>query len=551
MRILFLARRFLYFRNYDDVIRELAGRGHRVHLAAERGDIEGRPPLVDELATLPNVTVGHAPSRADDDWRWMADRLRLGLDYLRYQHPLFDEAPKLRLRARERTPRLFVALGDPIGRHAPWMRKPAAAMLRHLERAVPDDPGVARYIDEQRPDVLILTPLIDLGSAQIDYLRATRARRIPTILAVWSWDHLSSKALVRECPDRVLVWNEVQKREAIELHGVPAERIVVTGAQCFDRWFGRQPSRDRETFCAAVGLPSNRPLLLWVCSALFLGSRPEAPVVLEWLRRIRASAVPGLHDAAVLIRPHPSRTSEWQGVDLTGLGPVAVHGSSPVDAASRADYFDALYHSAAIIGINTSAFIEGGIVGRPVHTILLPELHENQMGTLHFRYLLDYGGGLLEAARDFDEHVRQLARSLAQPPSGIRPFVKLFVRPYGLDVAATPRFVEAVEQMTHAAVAAPPRRWKVSFARWLLGAMIAWRSTPAAERWFHSERELEAMARIRRAREHKEERAAQRQAAEAALKQAKRARRELEWIQHRAARAARDAENKKVLGRVP
>jgi len=34
---------------------------------------------------------------------------------------------------------------------------------------------------------------------------------------------------------------------------------VVTGAQCFDQWFDRQPSRDRETFCRQVGLPSSPP----------------------------------------------------------------------------------------------------------------------------------------------------------------------------------------------------------------------------------------------------------------------------------------------------
>ena len=91
---------------------------------------------------------------------------------------------------------------------------------------------------------MLLTPLIDLGSSQIDYLRAARALGIPTALCVWSWDHLSSKALIRECPDRVFVWNETQKREAVELHRVPAERVVVTGAQCFDHWFDRTPSRD-------------------------------------------------------------------------------------------------------------------------------------------------------------------------------------------------------------------------------------------------------------------------------------------------------------------
>ena len=51
-------------------------------------------------------------------------------------------------------------------------------------------------------------------------------------------------------------------------------------------------------------------------------------------------------------------------------------GASPVDFASRNDFYDSMYHSAGAVGINTSAQIECGIVGRPVsiggqpHTIL-------------------------------------------------------------------------------------------------------------------------------------------------------------------------------------
>jgi hypothetical protein len=41
---------------------------------------------------------------------------------------------------------------------------------------------------------------------------------------------LSSKGLLNFTPQRVLVWNDVQKDEAIDLHDLPADRIVVTGS---------------------------------------------------------------------------------------------------------------------------------------------------------------------------------------------------------------------------------------------------------------------------------------------------------------------------------
>lgn len=535
MRILFLGRHLTYFRNFESVVRGLASRGHVLHLAVERSDTLGGEALVEALESdFPNITHGEAPARADDDWSWAASRLRLGLDSLRYEHPLFDDAPVLRSRARERTPGMFVALGDAIRARARWARPIALAATRRLERAVPADAAIERFLDEQRPDLILITPLVDLGSSQIDYLRAARVRRIPTALCVWSWDHLSSKALIRDAPDRVFVWNETQKREAIELHGVPAGRIVVTGAQCFDGWFGRGPSRDRTAFCRRVGLPDDRPFLLYVCSALFSGSPMEAQFVGEWIRRIRASGRPGLANAGILVRPHPSRAAEWAGMDLGAPGPVAVYGGNPVDPASRNDYFDSLYHSAAVVGLNTSAFIEAGIVGRSVHTILLPEFAGNQTGTVHFRYLLTAGGGLLNVAHDFGEHFRQLEEALAAPQAALRPFVREFVRPHGLDVAATPMFVQSVEEMARAPKPAPAGDLLRPAARWVVRRLAAARYSPRWDRWVYAEREIDGVVRLRDLHAVKALREAGRQADRNAARDADRRRREAE----KAARAA-------------
>jgi hypothetical protein len=515
MKILFFGRRFTYFRNFDSVLRELAARGHTVHLAVERETDEGRA-LVDGLtAQYPGITVGIAPERAPDDWTWLAGRLRHGLDYLRYQHKLFDHTPMLRERSRERTPRLFVTLADAVGRYARWSRRPAEAILRWLERATPEDAGIHTYIEEHKPDVVLITPLIALGSSQIDHLRAARSLGIPTGLCVWSWDHLSSKALIREIPDRVFVWNETQKHEAVTLHRVRPSQIVVTGAQCFDKWFDRQPSRDRETFCRQIGLPSDRPLVLYVCSAPFSGSAPEAPFVVDWIRRIRSSSSNRLRTAPILVRPHPSRRPEWEGVDVSMLRDVVVWGGDPVGDAA-ADYFDSLFHSAIVAGLNTSAFIEAGILGRPVFTILLPEWYESQLGTVHFRYLFEAGGGLLTGATSFDEHLRQLDEALATPSTEVRPFVRSFVRPHGLDVAATPVFVDAVERMQGMAVPAVSEPWLRELAKRILQWGLSWRDDRQREHLVYSEREFERIVRMRAFREEKSAR-------EKALKRQRRA----------------------------
>ena len=460
MKVLFIARHFTYFRNYESVIAGLADRGHRIHLAAERDEYLGGGAMVERLADRYPGLVSHGwiPARADV-WDTFVTKLRMTLDYLRYLEPAYASTPRLRARARERVPRAGVWLCTLAGATAAG-RRLLRMTLAACERAVPRSAAIERYLSEQQPDVVLLTPLIGVVvSPQLDYLDAAKAAGVPTALCVWSWDHLSSKAILRNIPDRLIVWNDTQRNEAVAMHGVSADRIVVTGAQCFDQWFDRQPSIGRAAFCARVGLP-DRPFLLYVCSALFHGSANEAVFVRDWIRQLRDSRLEPLATIPILVRPHPARMKEWDDVDLSSERDVALWGRNPVDVEARNGYFDSLHHSAAVAGLNTSAFIEAAIVGRPIVAPLLPEHRENQEGTIHFHYLMNVGGGLLHTARSLPEHYAQLneilARQEIESPRS-RRFVEAFVRPRGMSVAATPVFVEEVERLRAARAVPVPR----------------------------------------------------------------------------------------------
>lgn len=455
MRILIVARHFAALRNYESVVRGLEVRGHDVELAALQDDGLGGHAMVQRWQTeLPALRVGWAPGRPVSDSEAVTQKVRFALDWVRYLSPVYRDAPRLVARARERTPRTMLWLTSLPGTRTATMRRLFTGALRGLERALPRVPAVDAFLAGRRPDVVMLTPLIGLGSPELDYLRSAQALGLRTLFGVWSWDNLSSKALIRWVPDRIAVWNETQRTEAVELHGVPADRVVITGAQCFDQWFDRQPSRDRAGFCAHVGLP-DAPFLLYVCSALFRGSPIEADFVRRWLTGLRQDSDARLRDLPVLIRPHPSRLKEWTEVSLDGLGPVVLWGRNPIDAEARADYFDSLSHAVAVVGLNTSAFLEAAIAGRPVLAMLLDEFRDNQEGTLHFPYLLNVAGGLLHTTRSLDAHYRQLAATIADPAGhaerSVR-FVEAFLRPFGRGEAATPRMIAAIEELAAAPV---------------------------------------------------------------------------------------------------
>ena len=451
MKIVFSAGHFGFLRNFHSTLRLLAERGHRVHLIGDRRDQTDGQRMVDDLQRDYPGSFTSEILPIPKQWLWygLGTALRTSLDYWRYLRPEYRDAISLRARARQQAPAPAAWLGHVPGRRA------LARLVRAAERSLPVRPEVLNILDRERPDVLMVTPLLYFGSQQSDYVRAARMRGIPSVLCVGSWDHLTTKGLIHEVPDRVVVWNDAQREEAARFHGVEPERVVVTGAQAYDHWFSTRPSSTREEFCARVGLGSDRPFLLYLCSSPFIAPE-EVPFVRRWLAAIRASGPETLRSIGVLIRPHPQNSAQWRDVDLSEFGDVAIWprgGANPVDAAARADYYDSMFHSLAVVGVNTSALIESGIVGRLVFSVADGAFAATQEGTLHFQHLKSVNGGLLHLASSLEEHTGQLAHLVADiagrahPP---RAFIQAFVRPHGLDVPATPRVVDAIEELAAA-----------------------------------------------------------------------------------------------------
>jgi hypothetical protein len=490
MKVLFAALHLAHFRNFESAIVELAARGHHVHLTGDEPEALGGQPLAERLAAQHRgVTWDRLPSLESEPWFDAARRMRTALDFIRVLAPPYPA--KLRLRSEQRAARV-VRWAARIPLVGPGLTLEA---LKRFERLMPVSDAMIRYLETHSPDVVVLASLTYSRSQQLDLLKAARARKIPVAAAIMSWDHLSSKALLHIAPDQIIVWNDVQKREAVEMHGLPAERVVLTGAQCYDDWFTRTPERSREQFCRAMGLDHTRPFVLWVHSALSPTPTPPEPVLVRsWIERLRTSADPRLRTLGVLVRPHPERIKEWAGVSLSGLDNVVFHGTNPIDAGSKHDYFDALYYSSAVIGLVTSAFLEAAIVGRPVLTLTLPEYRLHQEEMIHFRYLMSVQGGLLHMAPDFDAHFGQLAAAVALDGARDernRRFLTAFVRPGGLDRPATPVFADVLERLHRAgAPAHEPVEWGV-WLRPVVVRLASWSRT-GVWRWLMNDMRADA-----------------------------------------------------------
>jgi len=450
VRILWIMRSPVFVRNFDAVLRELARRGDIVHVAFE-GDKAGQPEqhslIADLASSYETITAGTAPVPSGPR-AVLRSRLRSTADYLRYLEPEYVDAHALRARARGQGLWGIGALA-PVLRRSVSVRRALGRGLTRLAATGGPPPRITRDLRHCGADVLLVSPLTHFGSPQPDYLRAARRLGLSSALTLFSWDNLTNKGLMHEIPDRVIVWNEQQAREAVEHHGVPADRVDVTGAAAYDHWFRWRPSSDRASFLSSLGLAPARPCILYLCSSGFIAD-DEPAWIADWLDALRATSGP-LATAGVIVRPHPLNVDGWREHplgDRPGVRVFPALGEDPKSQSARQSYFDSIHHAALVVGINTTALVESAIVGRRSFTVRTERFAGTQDGTLHFRQLLERNGGPLRVAESMAEHLVQLTEALTSSPDDgeqLRRFVRRFVRPLGLDVDVAPIVADRIE----------------------------------------------------------------------------------------------------------
>lgn len=389
-RVLFVLKHpgYIWQYGYASVIRRLLDSGCEVVIGftnTSKQDWLHRADLIPSGAGG-TVRVVDAPVRGGSA---PLNALRSLQDYRRYAAPAFLGANVLKWRARSFTSMRWINLER--------ARSGCAAALERfwarLARMVPPDRGISRFLAEMRPDVVVLSQLVEFGSVQRDYVLACESLGIPSVYMVASWDNLSNKGDIAVRPTRILVWNEVQKQEAAVLHGIPEAEVEVCGAVPFEDFRDRRPSVDRVSQLRSLGLDPEAEYVVFLGSSNFICDSSEETAYVQSLAAAMARHPdPRISDKAIVIRPHPQSAAAWANIDLGKIGARCVLSrNEPNDEADAHDpaegrqaFFDLLAHSSAAFGANTTAMIEASIVGVPVVSV---ETIRGQRETLHYYYL--------------------------------------------------------------------------------------------------------------------------------------------------------------------
>ncbi len=244
-----------------------------------------------------------------------------------------------------------------------------------IDRAV-THPWAEQLFDRYQP-VLVVTSSPGLIFSEIPLLRTAARKGIRSMAVDPSWDNFTNKLLPVRRVDRLIVWNDLMKQQATELHGYEPDEVRVAGAPQWDLYFKPGPVTSREAFFRRIGADPSRKLITLTTTPRELYSHHDH-VLHVLVRAMRDGA--WRHEVQVLVRLPPRDAfgayapfqhlpgvlieRPFRSTVTTGDG-LAID----ITADNQQHLADTMRHSDVVVNVASTISIEAAIFDTPVVNI--------------------------------------------------------------------------------------------------------------------------------------------------------------------------------------
>ena len=114
------------------------------------------------------------------------------------------------------------------------------------------------YFEKYKPELVFSTDIKHIFDTQ--FILEAQKRKILTIGMVRSWDYLTAKGIIRTKPDKMIVHNEIIKKEAQKYADMEEKDIFVSGLPHFDPYINEKRT-SREKFLKKINADKNKHLI--------------------------------------------------------------------------------------------------------------------------------------------------------------------------------------------------------------------------------------------------------------------------------------------------
>ncbi len=304
--------------------------------------------------------------------------------------------------------------------------------LRFLYWITPD--SYARNLFKKyKPDLVFSPGMFSPEDTRL--LKAAKKRGIKTVATAKSWDVLTTKAFTRVKADRLLVFNEINRKEAIEIGDYAPERIVITGFPQFDAYSRTDLKIERAEFMRMYGLDPSREFVFFSVPGDWKTAYTK-DILVDLSRRIEAGEF--AKPLQILAQIHPKYPSSCEGLSLPYVvvrragtfNSTASEKSIDVGVANALAFsfsnkdiqqlYNAMYHSVVTVNVESTLTLDAAALDRP--SILInydgdhPQPYWKSINRLyereHYQHVLKTGGApLVKSHEELFEEINALLKN--------------------------------------------------------------------------------------------------------------------------------------------
>jgi hypothetical protein len=205
-------------------------------------------------------------------------------------------------------------------------------------------------------------------------VKAAKHYKVPIIMMVPSWDFFTTKGGLPTKPDKVIVWNDILKKQLVDYYGYKPDEIFVSGIPQFDCYVqDADKILSRKDFLKEIGAPLDKKLITYTTSPPTLSPLEQdvIEIICEAIKNGEIKYPSHLH-----VRFHPRDDFE-RHEKLKKYGDI-ISFEKPGKSATQEKYewnpdekdmlhfASLLHHSDVIINVCSTVTIDASAFGTPV-----------------------------------------------------------------------------------------------------------------------------------------------------------------------------------------
>jgi hypothetical protein len=315
-----------------------------------------------------------------------------------------------------------------LGRFRVWREA-----LRFVYGSIPDDYASVLF-EKYKPDLLFAPGMFSPEDTRL--LKQAKKRGVKTVATAKSWDVLTTKAFTRVKADRLLVFNEINRDEAIRLGDYNQDKVVITGFPQFDAYAAHGLALDRADFMRAHGLDPEKEFVFFSVPGDWKTAYTN-DILTDLSNRISAGAF--AKPLQILAQIHPKYPSSTEGLTIphvivrragtfakgdtetsidVGVTSVVAFSFTNKDIQQL---YNAMYHSVVTVNVESTLTLDAAALDRP--SILInydgdhPQPYWKSINRLyereHYQHVLATGGAPLVTSHE--ELFREINELLKNP----------------------------------------------------------------------------------------------------------------------------------------